>query len=386
MYTTKHQTSEFSEESIPAERWPRFSRYEVVDGIIRPHAKATIEWYDPAQEDASRPDGERPYQELMRVVQRLQIRQPHGGAPYEIAGRRAAEDLLQWCRRFGLLGILPHQWVGASFAPRWYPAAEWLSETVDKTLDPKSVFGSRLVAVQHQVWRIAGGWSVNLRIPDRFTDDSSLEGEVATAGDDETANEFQPPHALLRDLNTDKVTRISLDDPHWYSFFPAITLAPTARDFFYSWPRREPFWRGYGEPLWSFVHTVNIMVRTVAAMEAKAGLQNLQAALAEVNQLASVVSPVAALGREDYPHPRMQWSSPSLIGLLAFHLLNDLAGRHTIRRCEECGGYFVKRRDDRRTRLYCSPRCRSTAQQRRHRKGGSTPPTAPTKTNSKEEA
>ena len=95
--------------------WCRFSRYEIRDGAIRPARNADLSWYDPweiyriSEKDKGTPP---PYQSLLALVWSL-------GAVFVEAESRwrfdcGAESLdlseqneiLDWCSRFGLLGIL----------------------------------------------------------------------------------------------------------------------------------------------------------------------------------------------------------------------------------------------------------------------------------------
>jgi hypothetical protein len=98
--------------------WWRFSRYEIRDGHIRPTKNANLEWYDPWEiYRISRTDaGTRPpYEDLLKLLQSIgvsgrsiawmeEVFQSDGSLTH------AQEDkILDWCRRYGLLGILPHK-------------------------------------------------------------------------------------------------------------------------------------------------------------------------------------------------------------------------------------------------------------------------------------
>ncbi len=88
--------------------WWRFSQYEIRDGAIQPAEGATLEGYDPwAEYEASRLKGsgsaEPPYQSLARLVQQ---------ASFTVDGLlrpESEEAVLDWCSRYGLLGIVPQQ-------------------------------------------------------------------------------------------------------------------------------------------------------------------------------------------------------------------------------------------------------------------------------------
>ncbi len=100
----------------------RYSAYEIGDvggeARIMPAANATIQPFDAweAYEMAKRAGGNRPYEELLRIVGVLG---GHGGFHHSFswwksaarpwAGTDVTSRILTFCNRFGLLGILPHR-------------------------------------------------------------------------------------------------------------------------------------------------------------------------------------------------------------------------------------------------------------------------------------
>lgn len=104
-------------------KWWRFSDYEYVDYRIRPTKDARLEMYDPwAEYEAAWSDraaadprlssvAALPYQRLFDLMD----------VKYEAGGFCAehGEQIAAWCREFGLLGLLPHRMISATFPAKW---------------------------------------------------------------------------------------------------------------------------------------------------------------------------------------------------------------------------------------------------------------------------
>lgn len=60
------------------------------------------------------------------------------------------------------------------------------------------------------------------------------------------------------------------------------------------------------------------------------------------------------------------WASPSLLGIYALMLLNDLSAGHQVKRCPNCEVFFLAKNPRAR---YCSSTCRHAQQKREWRKG-----------------
>ena len=59
------------------------------------------------------------------------------------------------------------------------------------------------------------------------------------------------------------------------------------------------------------------------------------------------------------------WASPSLLGMYALMLLNDLSDGHQVKRCPNCEVFFLAKNPRAR---YCSSTCRHAQQKREWRK------------------
>src|ERR1700688_2300599 len=119
-------------------RWWRWTRYEISNGYIRPAREARLQVYDPwkvwletrslAKNSDQQKLQEAPYQALLALLDELRYRQP-GDIPLDfkpgdlnmmLASLTAdsEEKTLEWCARYGLLGVLPHRAVQVTLAPQ----------------------------------------------------------------------------------------------------------------------------------------------------------------------------------------------------------------------------------------------------------------------------
>jgi hypothetical protein len=106
-------------DKLQSARWWRFTKYEIRNDTILPVPEAKGEWYNPweafydAREGRHQsPDGKRmmesPYGELFSLEQ-------SNCDPL----RYDAASILNWCSRFGLLGLLPHCATVITLPARW---------------------------------------------------------------------------------------------------------------------------------------------------------------------------------------------------------------------------------------------------------------------------
>jgi hypothetical protein len=112
--------------------WGKFSRYEIHNDQIRPAPGAYFERYDPwdVYRKSLVTKGENaPYVSLMRLAEELgAYRHPDTGDwGYQQWGWDEAQraQVLFWCERFGLLGILPHIAISIDLPPRRFSRPVW---------------------------------------------------------------------------------------------------------------------------------------------------------------------------------------------------------------------------------------------------------------------
>ena len=200
--------------ALAAGSWWRFSRYEIRDGYIRPAPGARLRRYDPwkrwhkTRAVNRRSDGSvrgaTPYRELLEMLNKLEYRSVGADSPEftpaqvdMLAGPLTADSeqrILNWCARYGLLGILQHRLLQVVLSPR--------------------------NGAQVEYRRISLGWAAVERVRE---------------------NPFTPilePHAVVQPLRGFGLTAEPLSET-WARFFPGCTgggsghvcVSPTAHQF-----------------------------------------------------------------------------------------------------------------------------------------------------------
>lgn len=136
-------------------------------------------------------------------------------------------------------------------------------------------------------------------------------------------------------------------------------------------PNTPEFWQDYGEPLKEFADWCEMFASCVGYMsEWEGGKAKGEDAARMVQQshwalsgLAQSAAPSFRLNTERNAVEEVRVSA-GLLASYALMFLWDRMERRRALRCQNCGRYFVS--NEHRAR-YCSPRCRNTAQSRRHR-------------------
>ena len=355
------QASEREEAGILGRFWYRSSGYVLEKGMLRLRAGAELERYDPWQEWRALPDEQRPYKSLLRLVQRLEI----GGTLFEPQLPARQRQLLeQWVRRNGLLGILPHETLEVTMAPRWVDERELAPQP---EVDPSGV--SVLVPVQRRSTRYNLDWRRSVPQPAYAREiDHAQIGELISV--ERLGAPWLAVEALYRRLPEGRLERRPLAK-HWHEFFPEVPLNQ-AYTYAYPEPGTPEFRQSYAEPLRSFVRTARSLSQAAQALghlQQGVPLDKDQTTIARqaigrLNGYLAAVSPAAVIATEGKLD--VQWSSPSLLGCFAVMLLSDLAAGQLIRSCPNCGIFFLS---GNRRAIYCSSSCRYAYQKRQWRAG-----------------
>lgn len=312
-----------SQNQLFGDYWWRFSRYEILDGYIRPAKGASLERYRPWLEyDALKGKGSvpRPYSGLVELSREFD----EHSSGWELTDKEESL-ILDWCNTHGLLGVLLHQ--------------------VEMVLmrDRESELGWR------RYTRTARGWTreeTNLR----------------------RTEHPRRPGVWLRTLGTFRWEFEPLSRT-WSRFFPEVPK-DQCETFRYPLPSSDEFWKRYAEPVDAFLnaaHQIRRAVKDLSGIELsdktskqdKYAWQNAQTAM---HSLTSTVRYLL------YPKDRgkygLGWNCDSLLSVLAMMATLDLAqGR--ILSCRRCKRLFASQASQAR---YCSTRCRHSEQMTRYRK------------------
>ena len=323
--------------------WWRWTRYEIRDGCIRPAPGARLESYDPreiwlrtrppAKSSNQGRSGEPPYQSLLRLLGELEYRRPGDAAldftPAEVdfllapLSEESETKLLEWCARYGLLGIVLHRTAQVTLAPR-----------------------TGLHQVQYT--KIGSGWST--------TEISITRQEPVSM-----------PSAVVLPLRGAGavVERLGIT---WARFFPSVP--PLQREvFLYPSPLTEEFWNWYAEPVADFLSGMRALmglhqaIRLFQSESRKARrLQKLQDALIPRHLLAEGLLAGVSQALQWNPDRRIQqkWVASSLLAWLATMMVAGLSNGRALL-CGGCGRPFVSAAYQAR---FCSVRCRWACQKR----------------------
>ncbi len=327
--------------AFAAGSWWRFSRYEIRDGYIRPAPEAQLRRYDPWELWVkTRPEGRRsdngdlgptPYRALLQMLDQLEYRQD-GASPLDFTPAQvdmldgplteaSHQRILDWCVRYGLLGILPHT-------------------VLQVTLSPKD-------GVQLQYVRMGIGWT-------------AIEREER-----HPSLPIVAPRVVLQPLRGLGIVVEPLSKT-WARFFPGVP--ETERNSFaYPQPLTDPFWKMYAEPVKDFLSGAHALREVLIAI----GLQTNQELRAihefmtggwptVVNGLTAPTGIAAPLRRNG--RIGLNWVGGSLLASFAMMLLEDLSSGRALQ-CP-CGQLFVSNAYQAR---YCSRQCRWRFEQRRFR-------------------
>ncbi len=345
--------------------WCRFSRYEIRDGAIRPARNADLSWYDPweiyriSEKDKGTPP---PYQSLLALVWSL-------GAVFVEAESRwrfdcGAESLdlseqneiLDWCSRFGLLGILPHTAISIQIPPRnSSPNGRKQNEYV-------RVNGQWIDRIGTQPYVSADGVTL-FDLVEAFQSllfrAQSRSGNTPDLGKVDELAQRSHPVATISFLDLD------LDGPTLRTVPLSTVLSRYFPDFkdagdHFKCPRplTREFWKIYSERVDDFLQTA---VTFLTAVEPIAGLHDI----GSLSWLESFLAPIGvSLSFDSTNQIQEQWVCPSLLSSFGRMAVQDLSAGMRVLCCACCGRPFVT--SSYQTR-YCSEQCGWRQRKRRTR-------------------
>jgi hypothetical protein len=330
--------------------WWRFEQYELRDGHIRPAKGARLERWDPWEEyraaRESRPEGQPPYQRLLQLVNSIPY-QPATARAEPVLAPSSEQSILDWCRQYGLLGILPQRVLQVNVGPRDEPLSDEMKALINHRQDrwPRSMY--RYV-------RTCLGWSQHEIV------------EPYPAGNASAAEGLGTQHqsyALIQRLEDFDWVQEPLTRT-WARYFPDVPV-DQRETHLYPRPNTKEFWDEYSEPVGDFLeHAASLAHAIRFAGVRPLHSQHLPQPLVMLNQFAQSVS--LALTRKRGGTFEQRWGAPSLLASLAAMAIQDRAACRPILCCHGCGAAFVVAAHQWQAK-FCSARCRHRIQKQRQR-------------------
>lgn len=356
--------------------WWRFTSYELDQGRIVPGAEAELERYDPweayREVRQERSENELPYQSLVSLIERARLKVVLQKNSVQLTPE-SEQGLLDWCTRYGLLGVLLHRLSAATLAARWEPMrGEYVRDGVTReAIEP----------VLRRFFPVATGWQVTATAHlGRVIEPTDSIRAQDLVSDSDLASNWPSPHVIIRDVSTNRLEEEPLSKT-WARFFPSVPEGETDT-FDYPVPLSEGFWRMYAEPLDDFLDAARSLRNALRALgqmkpykeASDEERREIVGGRDALHSLTRSVSPTIALLEDG--SIRQEWIAPSLLASLGMMALQDLSEDRRIRSCAACGSIFLTSAYQ---AQYCSPRCRNRAQKQRYRervrarRGESTP-------------
>ena len=352
-------------------KWWRYDKYEVRDGYIRPAQDARLEVYDPWADNQGTNSHTQhrapPYQPLLELAEGIKFR-PGLSNELFTPSSDTEEQLLSWCSKFGLLGVLPHRVHSVILAPRWirFDMRTFSGFAGDKTAPSGPICPQYL-----RYFRTNTGWDSTRHFTFRGSPFDGLNGsehEGHPVSSKHIPDDIPRPGVVIQNLHDQKINEEPLGAT-WAKFFPDIP-SEEQDAYQYSPPLSDDFWRLYAEPVEAFFEgavALRDAVRDLGQFKPAANIadddvQSMFRGRAILHALLAPVSPVL-IPLKDGTF-RQEWAALSLLASLALMVFQDITGRRRLLRCTICGRMFLS---DAYQARYCSTKCRHTAQKRRHR-------------------
>jgi hypothetical protein len=359
--------------------WPRFSKYEIHDGHIRPAKRTTLRVYDPWEDyRLARESGEpAPYDSLLKVISGLTLSVRSGGTGVALTPESEAA-VLEWCSEHGLLGVLLAQ------IERVVLPARWRGDLPNGMVGVASAypFPAQVRYVRTNVgWEARnfidmGGMDRLMHGVPRDRRPTTLPGEGGKLVPEEWLPFFpklEKPKVWLRDLVRGELTEKNLDET-WARYFPSVAPDDYPKPALVEVDDEQvfrAFWEHYAEPVEDFVRTASALRDALEGLRHAAPVREMTPeqignVSRGISALHALIFPVrSAVGVLEDGTFREQWISPSLLTSLAKMAHEDVTGGRRPLSCALCGRTFVS---DAYQARYCSPRCRNTAQKREYRR------------------
>jgi len=345
--------------SIRSSKWWRFKKYTICGRAVRPEAGQEPIPYDLWEPFEAVQGKYRTVKtlwgEFMETARQVQADAPHGYTP----SAQGESLILDWCQKYGLLGILPGQAQVIILPPTYVRSDEYRGGTSRKRL-----------ILQRKHARIAGRW---------VTPELAIREDSATAEDD---SGWRPGDLVPQSQWPDSIEAPRTLFWGWENFeWQAPPDNENLLGFFaqppshgqYPQPLSPDFWRTYQEPVveWMraavvFSQSAELVSRYAAARYSNQPWPAEQVSLAKralwlLNSLSTSESYAYEFGPSTLKRESV---SASLLSAMAEMFLLDIMDRRRVLRCGTCHRFMIS--NDVKAR-YCCVRCRNTAQTRRYR-------------------
>ena len=343
--------------------WWRFTEYEIVEVTgsrlyIRPAPGARLEPYhwSPSGQDEGSSNPEMHIGKHFETLLNLNL-----GSDTEI---------IEWCRTYGLLGILAQQMLQLTLAPRWGAVFD---DHYPKVLAPHQVRYIRT----NKGWRTAierSGRGPVIgemdpsdvdRVIDRFYDHlNQVVDPMETALPRPSALIHEFPSLVGRTVEPLQIRSV-VDSVA--PFFPDVPEYQK-ENYEYPLPLSWRFWREYGEPLDEFLGAVADFKQMVEHLghQAETDVRGAGLAMRGEDQLNSLLTINPVLSIRPGGTPVGRWNMTSLLALFAFEVKERLTAEETFRRCRRsrCRRIFATKL---RSKEYCTEKCRVNEERSRER-------------------
>ncbi len=348
--------------------WWRFTKYALDASSLEricPARQSVLRRYDPWREfresrDALSPrlsgkrTSEPPYQALFDLIE------------IDNENKRVTlnhQKTMEWCSRYGLLGLLPHQALLIWLPPRWAKFGKLAA--ADRNWRKLAGFRGELVPQADRYFRTSTGWKFESRFIPAKSYTSACLGDPVSETDLPTG--YQRPGVIWADLKQSNTGAESLKKlaPFLGEGIEPFECPPILTD---------GFWKRYGEPVDFFLNAIVTLygaVTTIAKNRRdtkkldRKGAVFLADAIVTLSALAAPAS-AALTFANDRSGLQQRWVAPSLLSSLALMAQQDLA-TGSVRICanETCRQLFTSSAYN---AVSCGEKCRNTKNKRTWRK------------------
>jgi hypothetical protein len=262
--------------------------------------------------------------------------------------------VVNWCARFGLLGVLPH-------------ASDWSRLRLRYCLGRIPKVEHEGVCYEHVTHaRQNGIWETRRWLSFALEEYRGRVGQPAPKYLDKSSGGSGARIQEIDELVVDPDPEAAATSPlsrTWAGFFPDVSYR-NADQYAYPCPLTDRFWSEYAEPLDTFLRYALALRQ---AVEPHFGdVERVVPEDVSMRLLDGLIGPVSQRIRRDPESGDIEptWVFPSLLSAMSQMAIQDIRGGKRLLNCAECGAPLVTTGYQTR---YCTTRCQWRANQRRSR-------------------